>query len=138
MYQGQIRGSVALIVLFGHFLVFLFGLLLGIFGPLGGVDVTQTLLMASPVLGVIATAALSWVMRGELGIEKGGKVSAVFASVVLFFPISLIGSIFIIFYAVYKQVSGFGPDEMKIALGGIETFFGVYIGGISDTLFGKK
>jgi hypothetical protein len=31
MYQGQIRVIVAIIVLGGHFLVFFFGLLLGVF-----------------------------------------------------------------------------------------------------------
>ena len=45
---------------------------------------------------------------------------------------------FVVFYAVYVQLPGFGPEQMKIALGGIETFFGVFLGAISDTLFGKK
>jgi len=35
-------------------------------------------------------------------------------------------------------LNGFGPEQMKIALGGIETFFGVFLGAISDTLFGKE
>jgi hypothetical protein len=137
MYQGLLRSLVASVILFGHFLVFAAGLLLGIFGPLVGADAAQTVLMASPVLGVTATAALLWVIRGELGVARGKKVSFMFALVSLFFPIALLGCIFFIFYAVYKQVPNFGPDQMKIALGGIETFFGVFLGGISDALFGK-
>ncbi len=138
MYQGQIRVVVALIILGGHFLVFFCGLLLGVFGPLLGTDAVQTVLMASPVLGVTATAALMFAMRGETGIHRGRKVTGLFAFVTIFFPLALILCIFVVFYALYVELSGFGPEQMKIALGGIETFFGVFLGAISDTLFGKK
>src|SRR5262245_41923150 len=112
MYQGQIRVIVALIILCGHFLVFFFGLLLGVFGPLLGTDAVQTVLMASPVLGVTATSALMFALRGEVGIRRGRKVTGLFAFVTIFFPSALILCIFVIFYAVYIQLSGFGPDEM--------------------------
>jgi len=138
MHQGQIRVIVAVVILGGHFLVFFCGLLLGVFGPLLGSDAVQTVLMASPVLGVTATAALMFALRGETGIHRGRKVSGLFAFVTIFFPTALIACVFVVFYAVYVQVAGFGPDQMKIALGGIETFFGVFLGAISDTLFGKK
>jgi hypothetical protein len=137
MFQGQIRAVVAFIILGGHFLVFMSGLLLGTFGPLTLSDSTQTILMASPVLGVTGAAALLWVIRGETGIVMGEKVSPVFAAVTMLFPLGLLLCIIIIFLAVYKQLPGFGPEQMKIALGGVETFFGVYLGTISDTLFGK-
>ena len=65
-------------------------------------------------------------------------MSGLFAFVTVFFPTALIVCVFVVFYAVYVQLPGFGPEEMKIALGGIETFFGVFLGAISDTLFGKK
>jgi uncharacterized BrkB/YihY/UPF0761 family membrane protein len=136
MYQGQIRGIVALIILFGHLAVFFAGLLLGTFGPLTGTDAAQTVLIASPVLAVSGTAALMWIIRGQTGITKGEKVSGIFSVVSIFFPIALLVCIFFIFIAVYKQAPGFGSEQMKIALGGVETFFGVYLGAISDTLFG--
>jgi len=138
MYQGQVRTIVALVILAGHFLVFLFGLLLGVFGPLIGADALQTVLMASPVLGVTATAALMFALREEAGVAKGTRVSGLFAIVSIFFPSALIICVFLIFLALYKQVAGFGPEQMKIALGGIETFFGVFLGVISDTLFGAR
>ena len=136
MRRSQIRTTVAVIVLAGHFLVFLVGLLLGVFGPLGGADAVQTLLMASPILGVTATSALRFALRDEPQVADTKKVSGLFAFVTIFFPFSLIACIAVVFAAVYKEVSGFGPDQMKIALGGIETFFGVFLGAISDTLFG--
>jgi hypothetical protein len=134
--QSQIRTTVAVIILAGHFSVFLVGLLLGVFGPLGGTDAVQTLLMASPVLGVTATSALRFALRDEPQIADTKKVSGLFAFVTIFFPFALIACIAVVFAAVYKEVSGFGPDQMKITLGGIETFFGVFLGAISDTLFG--
>jgi len=138
MYQGQIRTIVAVIILGGHFLVFFCGLLLGVFGPLLGADALQTVLMASPILGVTATSALMFALRGEVDIARGQKVTGLFAFVTIFFPSALILCIFVIFYAVYVQLTGFGPEQMKIALGAIETFFGVFLGAISDTLFGRK
>jgi hypothetical protein len=137
MYQGQVRALVAVIILLGHFSVFFAGLALGIFGPLANADALQTVLMATPILAVTASAALTWVIKGETGIQKGSRVSSLFAGVTIFFPTMLIICIFLLFYALYKQVPGFGPDKMKISLGGIETFFGVFLGAISDTLFGK-
>jgi hypothetical protein len=138
VYQGQIRTTVAVIVLGGHFLVFLCGLLLGVFGPLLGTDAMQTVLMATPVLGTTASAALIFALKGELKISHGAKVTGLFAFVTLFFPCALLLCIFIVFYAVYVQIPGFGPEQMKISVGGIETFFGVFLGAISDTLFKRQ
>jgi hypothetical protein len=76
-------------------------------------------------------------LRAEKRIVKGVKITGLFAFVT-FFPTALIGCIFIVFFAVYKEVPGFGPGNMKIALGGIETFFGVFLGAISDSLFGTR
>ena len=41
------------------------------------------------------------------------------------------------FYITYEQVNNFGLESLKIALGCVETFFGIFIGMISDTLFGR-
>jgi hypothetical protein len=120
----------------GHVCVFIFALLLGIFGPLEGTDVVQTVMMACPVLGATAMSALSYVLQTETAFDRGLRVSPLFSVIVLLFPISLLGSILLVFYFVYIQVSGFGPDNMKISLGGIETIFGVYLGAISVKLFG--
>jgi hypothetical protein len=136
MYQSQLRSTVAVLVLVGHLVVFLVGLLLGVFGPLHGVDVAQTLMMASPVLGATAMSGLTYVLANERRGTKGIKVSHVFAFVVIFLPVVLLASILLIFYFVYIQVPGFGPDNMKISLGAIETIFGGYLGAISTRLFG--
>ncbi|PPD10301.1 MAG: hypothetical protein CTY36_00470 [Methylocystis sp.] len=101
------------------------------------VDGIQTILMTTPVLAATATAAFRWVMANETTRTLGQRVSMIFSIVCIFFPTTLIACIFLIFYLSYIQLEGFGPDEMKIALGAIETFFGAFLGSISDTLFGK-
>jgi hypothetical protein len=93
--------------------------------------------MTTPVLGTTAAAALMFALKGELNISLGAKVTGLFAFVCLFFPCALLLCIFVVFYAVYVQIPGFGPEQMKIAIGAIETFFGVFLGAISDTLFKK-
>lgn len=139
MTQSSIRGTVAIIVLVGHIAVFFAGMLLGIFGPLRGVDVVQTVLMACPVVGATAVSALTYVLARELADDSGqAKVSSLFSFIVLLFPICLLLAIFMVFYFLYIQVPGFGPDNMKISLGGIELVFGVYLGAISTKLFGAQ
>jgi hypothetical protein len=138
LYQGQIRSLVAAITLGGHVFVFSAGMGLGLFGPLQGTDLVQVVLMASPVLAATAASALKFVLAGQTSIERGERVTTIFACVVIAFPVLLICGIFILFWSIYKQVSGFGPDELKIGLGALETFFGAYLGLISDKLFGSS
>ena len=136
MYQGHIRTTVAAIILGGHLLVFVAGIALGLFGPLRGTDLVQVVLTASPILAVTATAAIRYVLDNQSGIARGERTTALFSIVVITFPSVLIGCIFFLFWALYKQMQGFGPNELKIGLGAIETFFGGFIGLISDKLFG--
>src|SRR5947208_665940 len=103
MYQGQIRSFVAGIVLGGHFLVFVAGMALGLFGPLSGTDLVQVVLMASPVLAATATAAIRFVLQGEIYIEQGERVTAIFAAAVVAFPTALIVCIFFLFWAIYSK-----------------------------------
>ncbi|WP_155248967.1 hypothetical protein [Rhizobium leguminosarum] len=137
MYQDQIRSTVAFLIIIGHLAVFLAGLLLGVFGPLAGTDVIQIVVMALPVLGATAFAAINYILENEKGSQRLYKVSSAFATVTIAIPLCLFAAIFLIFYCSYIQVQGFGPDNMKVSLGGVETIFGSYLGAISTKLFGK-
>jgi hypothetical protein len=137
MNQRQARDTVALIVLGGHLAVFIAGMALGLLGPLRGTDLVQVALMASPILAVTAVAAARSILDVANASEQGPKVPAVFALLVIVYPTALILCIFGLFWCLYKQVSGFGPNELKVGLGAVETFFGVFIGLISDKLFGR-
>jgi hypothetical protein len=137
MTQRGVRTTVALITLLGHFVVFAFGLFaLGLFGPLFGNDLLQTVLMATPVLGVIAMAGLKYILANETEVSEGEQVGKAFATIVIFFPSALILCILAVFIAAYYQVSHFGPEQLRIYIGFLETFFGIYVGAISDHLFG--
>ncbi|QND55654.1 hypothetical protein [Mesorhizobium huakuii] len=136
MTLGTLRTVVSVVAIFGHLFVFLVGIALGVFSLLSGVDAMQTLLMASPVLAVIAFGAFSNVIANRTGQPAPEKVSGTFALLCVAFPVILISLVLVLFWLFYQQLDHFGPDQLKIALGGVETFFGVYIGMISKSLFG--
>ena len=139
MTELQLRNRVALIVIVGHVAVFAFGLFgLGLFGPLFGSDALQTILMATPILAVIGAAAMKWLAADRRDDPHDEPVDPTFAFVAQFLPVALICFIFLLFIATYFQARGLGPEQLRIYIGYIETFFGVYIGGISDRLFGQK
>jgi hypothetical protein len=111
---------------------------LGVFSLLNGIDAMQTLLMASPVLSATSLAAFSFILDSSVTSEDIRKVNLFFSIVVIFFPLLLLVAIVSILYLFWIQIDGFGPDQLKISLGGIETFFGVFLGAIARSLFGKE
>ncbi|MBW9070630.1 hypothetical protein [Agrobacterium pusense] len=136
MTKRQLTGWVAAIIVFGHFFVFMIGLLVGVFGLMSGVDALQTVLMASPVLASTAIAAFSHILARK---ARAGLTIAEDDMVVLFcfaIPVMLILSLCGIFWLFYLQIDGFGPDQLKITLGALETVFGAFLGAISKRLFG--
>lgn len=136
--KNIVRNAVAVVVIFGHLVVFIVALGLGVFSLLRGLDAIQTLLMASPILAVVALAAFSQVMDySGISVDEG-KLSPLYAVLCIAFPVILICIILFMFYLFYLQLDRFGPDQLKVALGGVETFFGVFLGAISKSLFGNK
>jgi hypothetical protein len=138
MLKSTVRNSVAVIVIFGHLAVFIVALALGIFSILRGIDAIQTLLMASPILAVVALTAFTFVIDNQEGTTEQSKVSTLYAALCIIFPLILISIILILFFLFYLQLDKFGVEELKIALGGVETFFGVFLGAISKSLFGTS
>lgn len=132
-----LRTIVALIIILGHLGVFAGGLTVGLLA-LENSDALQTILIASPVLAVTAASAVRFVLSDESNAPSvpTKKAGFAFSIITIFFPIALLIAIAIVFWATYRKFNGFGPDNMKVTLGGIETFFGAYLGAISDKLFG--
>lgn len=138
MRRELLRSVVSTIVIFGHLAVFLAGMALGIFSLLNRNDALQTVLMASPILAVIALAAFANIMENSSVSKDNISVKLMYSVVCIVFPTVLIAIILALFYIFYLQLDGFGPDQLKITLGGVETFFGVFIGAISKSLFGAS
>lgn len=126
---------VAFIVIIGHFIVFAVALSFGLLQVLLKQDAFEILLMSSPVLSATALAALLYILDNETNRKKGKKVTNAFSVVVISVPIMLIVILAITFAAFLYQFRDFGPDQLKIALGATETFFGAYLGAISKKLF---
>ena len=136
MYQGQLRTVVAAIILVGHTTILLCGFGLGLFGPLRGTDLVQVILTASPVLAATAALAFRYSLRTQTEVEQGLKITGLFGTVAIATPLTLIACILLLFWAMYRQVNGFGPNELKIGLGAVETFFGAFLGLVAEELFG--
>lgn len=141
MNIAAVKSWVASIVIFGHLLVFFCGMMLGIFSLLSGIDAIQTILIACPVLSTTAFAAFGHVMS-EIDEAPRNRVSRdvskLFTIIVLVFPTLLLLAILSLFLLFWAQLDGFGPEQLKITLGALETFFGVYLGAISKKLFGTQ
>jgi hypothetical protein len=127
---------VAIVVIFGHVLVFGVALSLGVFAQLRGVDAIQTLLMASPILAAIAIAAFTSVLDNSIARDESERVSTLYFVLVVSFPVILVLALLSLFFLFFSQIDTLGPDQLKISLGAVETFFGVFLGAISRSLFG--
>ncbi|MGR9206328.1 hypothetical protein ACU8OG_20700 [Rhizobium leguminosarum] len=140
MTQNTLRTVVSLIVIFGHLLVFFAGAVMGAFVFTLSSDAIQTVLMASPVLGVTAASSMRYIFSDQ-ALESDATtrpLPMVRCVIAIAFPISLLIAVFLILCTQVIQLDNFGPDKMKIYLGAVETFFGIYLGLISDSLFGSK
>ncbi|MBD8662702.1 hypothetical protein IFT59_05500 [Rhizobium sp. CFBP 8752] len=136
MRKAVLTGSVALVIIFGHLGVFFTGLLVGVFRLMIGSDALQTLLMASPVLASTAVAALTHMLTKDAQSADRANEDPFVVVLCLSIPLLLLSAIFLIFILFYWQVDGFGPDQLKLTLGALESAFGAFLGAISKKLFG--
>ena len=137
MYQHTLRQSVASVVIFGHVALFMYGFFgLGLFGPLWSEDALQVILMSTPVLGLTAGAGLIYILDTETVRRKGKKVNITTAFFCIAFPLALILSNFCLYWYAAGTPENFGPMELKLGLGVLETFFATFLGAISKKLFG--
>lgn len=136
MTKTNIRITVSLIIIFGHLLVFIIGFfLLNVLGPLEINDAIQLILMSTPILSIVSIQAMKYIMTDEIETLDNKKVSLSFSIVSIIFPSIFIFSIILIFLFTYFQIDGFSVSNMKLSLGIIETFLGIYLGMITDKLF---
>lgn len=136
MNRSVLTTRVAVIVIIGHVIVFINALALGILSMMRGIDAIQTLLMASPILAATAISAFNALDDGA-DTSSADMMSKSYSFFAVFFPCLLVVVVCALFGLFWAQIDGFGPDQLKIALGGVETFFGVFLGAISRKLFGK-
>lgn len=136
MYERNHKNTVTLIVLGGHVLIFVYAfVVLSIFGGRISSDFFQLILMASPVLASTALLAFSKLMNDQGSGPRGKKLPLVYTLPTLGFPLLLIVLVGLVFTLFGMQSHIASPDELKISLGVLETFFGGYIGVLAKKLF---
>lgn len=128
---------VALIVIFGHLIVFFAGfMLLGVMTQELSTDFLQIVLMGSPVLAATSIAAVKYVLVTETEVVRGDIVNLTFTTIVVAIPLLLIAAILALFLVTYYRFEGFDLDKLKISVGVVETAFAAFMTAISDRLFG--
>lgn len=138
MRYGALKAWVAGLLVFGHLAVFCACFALFVTAPIEFPDVLQLALSAIPVLGASAVLAFRDILANPAGWRMGRKVSGVFLAVTLTFPLMMYFLVFFCLSGIYFQWQSFGPENVKIAVAGIEGFFGIYVGAIATTFFGSN
>ncbi|MEO1554874.1 MAG: hypothetical protein AAFS01_00465 [Pseudomonadota bacterium] len=138
MYERTHRNTVTFIIVFGHIFLFLYAFLaIGIAGGQIDQDFFQLILMASPVLASTALLGFKDLVDRRGRGARGKKLPSSYLVITLALPlilIVLVGAVFTLFANQYNIAS---PNDLKISLGVIETFFGGYIGVLAKSLYGS-
>ncbi|MGC9419956.1 MAG: hypothetical protein ACP5EN_13395 [Rhodovulum sp.] len=127
---------IAAVLVVGHVLLFLFGLIVAVSGYLDFMDIAQLGLMASPMLMATAVPAFEFVARGitDHGSDDDPKVVRSAAYLILFVILAFLAALFIL-YGYGLARAGLSPDQIKIGVGAVETALGGYLGIIRRRLF---
>lgn len=136
MNENGLARRLAFILVGGHIILFLFGLIVAVFGRLTITDSIQMILMGSPLLAVVAVSAFSHILQGRAIQDNGPDVDrgvSIFLQIVVF---AFLGALFIIYAMGLFETGNFAnADTIKILVGSVETVLGGYIALIKDKIF---
>ena len=126
----------AMIMVYGHIALFLFGLMVVAFGRLELSDSVQMILMGSPLLAVVALSGLDKII-GTMTIPQDDPAVDPSVSRFLQFVTSIfIVALFVVYcMALFRTESILSADGIKILVGVVETVLGGYVAKIKDRLF---
>jgi hypothetical protein len=134
MTNLQLAKRVAQIVVYGHILLFLYGLVVLLVGPLGFNNIAQMILMGSPLLALVGISAARFMssLRGVPDIS--GPADPDWARMAQLTTLAFLVALFAT-YSCGAFQSSFSPDVLKFVVGAIETVLGGYLGVNRDALF---
>jgi hypothetical protein len=132
----QLAKRIASLVVYGHVLLFVYGLMVMLVSGYDRVDTFQMILMGSPLLAVIALSAFRFMAAlptndtSETADQSWVAMSTIVTALFLF-----------ALFATYSMAmfnTSADSSTLKIIVGAIETVFGGYLGVNRDTLFPDK
>jgi hypothetical protein len=136
MTKLALAKRIASIVVYGHLLLFAFGLVIMLISPYNTVDTAQMILMGSPLLAMVGLSAFRF-MANLSGVDKTLPADEVWARMSTIMTAAFIAALFFT-YAVAALDTSISVATLKFIVGAIETVLGGYLGIIKDTMFPEE
>lgn len=137
MSKLKFARKLAIVIVVGHILLFMYGLAVAAFGKFSITNATQMILMGSPLLVLVALAAFRFVVGGLVTVddETLPQVDSASSKLIMFVAIAFLLALFVAYSMALFQGPTVSADALKISVGVIETALGGYLGIIKDSLF---
>ena len=133
MTKLQLAKRVASIVVYGHILLFLYGLVVMLISGYDRQDTFQMILMGSPLLAMVALSAYRF-MADLPDEDTSSKVDPAWSTMSVVVTIMFLLALFATYSTAMFNTS-IESSVLKIMTGAIETALGGYLGVNRDTLF---
>lgn len=136
MTELALANRLARIVVYGHILLFVLGFAISFWGTVEAQDARQLILIGSPLLALVSTAAFEYIMRMP-AIDNSALVNPGRSQMA-----TVVTSVFVLLLFVAYSTAMFhtplSADEIKFSVAAIETALGAYIGTVRDVFFPKR
>jgi len=127
---------IASILVIGHLLLFIYGLIVAGLGRLFASDVAQMVLMGTPLLALISISGFQYVVANMEVIDNSEKLpDSTGPNLIIFVCILFLLSLFFVYSLALFDYSNISVDILKISVGVIETALGGYLAIIKDNIF---
>jgi|SRR5215510_5221711 len=136
MTKLSLAKRIASIVVYGHILVFAFGLVVMLIGPYNTSDTAQMILMGSPLLAMVGLSAY----RFMANLPNKDETPPADEAWVRMSTITTAAFILALFatYGVAAFDTAISVTVLKFIVGAIETVLGAYLGVNRDVLFPEE
>jgi len=132
----QLAKRIASIVVYGHILLFAFGLVIMLISPYDRADTAQMILMGSPLLAMVGISAYRF-MANLPDADNTPKVDRAWermsTSTTVIFILALFAT-----YATAAFNTALPINSLKFIVGAIETILGGYLGINRDVMFPEE
>jgi membrane-associated HD superfamily phosphohydrolase len=132
----QLAKRVASLVVYGHVILFIYGLIVMLASGYDRVDTFQMILMGSPLLAMVALSAFRF-MANLPDNDESGKADPAWVTM----STAVTGAFLLALFATFSMAmfnTALEISILKIIVGTIETALGSYLGINRDTLFPDK
>ncbi len=121
-------------MIYGHILLFAFGLVVMLIGPYDEIDTAQMILMGSPLLALVALSAYRFMANLPPGPDPTPAADPAWIQMSTITTAAFLVALFAT-YAMAAFNSAISAGLLKLIVGAIETVLGGYLGVNRDSMF---